>query len=640
MSNELLPLMPRDLSWLKFNQRILNESTRTIHPILERARFLAIAAQNLDEFFMIRVPSLGKEIREELIREKQDNAMRHGVEKANILNLNKKILGLQSRSFDQISSELEKSNVILVRDLEHVSPQAMMVGKKIFKNSVLPKLGEPKKISEKSFLKLKNLSMALVCSKTMRMIEIPSNLEGCYIEKKDGLIYVFFLDRLVLAHAPAALGMLGSDGIIRLTRDADLIFDIENSHNLNRDFGRTTRLQYLGSLSREFKKALLKNLNIKEEQVLESNLSLCVGALKGNIDKIQRYLKVPLVYPKLRTREPIEYRNFDRFYDNLKQSDQIMHYPYDSFKYFETWLKAACDDPDVTLIQQTIYRAQLNSPVVELLKKAASQKKVRVIIEMRARFDEANNRKIAEELLSAGAEVLEHFDKKKVHAKVAMCERKESDTKVVYSCFSTGNFHSQTAKVYTDLALYTSNQELGGDAKRFFNALFNEDPIQGMSHLVCSPKQMRKAFEKLIDGEISASKKGQPAQIVAKMNSLTDKKMIQKLYKASQAGVKITLIVRGACSLVTNHSVFGKNIRVKSVVDRLLEHSRFYYFKSQDQLFISSADWMTRNLDARVETAVPIIDRNLRKRFINRILKVYLNSKIRAQSYFEGSGKI
>ncbi|RYZ62711.1 MAG: RNA degradosome polyphosphate kinase, partial [Proteobacteria bacterium] len=341
-----------------------------------------------------------------------------------------------------------------------------------------------------------------------------------------------------------------------------------------------------------------------------------------SIDAKHPELKYPVQVPRM---PPLFELKGSALFDAIKERDTLLHHPYESFEAFVRFLTEACTDKQVLSIEVTFYRVDAFSTILRELKKAAKHKSVRVVIELRARFDELNNLKIAEELRAAGCEVHFGFGKLKLHAKLSLITRRENDgTLMHYTHLSTGNYNATTAKIYTDLALVTTNRAIGSDARKFFDAVYRERVPSNFKALVPAPIRMHRRLLELIRKEADAARRGEKARIVAKVNALVDERVVSELYEASKAGVKIDLIVRGACSLIPGIQGLSQNIRVISVVDRFLEHSRLYYFGSAQALYLSSADWMPRNFFSRLELAYPILDPKLFEWIEKVLIPVYL----------------
>jgi polyphosphate kinase len=474
---------------------------------------------------------------------------------------------------------------------------------------------------------------------------IPRSLPSLYFskDKESDKLFVFFLDDLLLSHMPEAFDLKNPPGIFKVTRDADFsldlgeedtesIPDVVKSNVRVRDKGRPVRLQWTGNLSQESVSRITHFLKFENGQVSEAPKTLCLQGLWSLFHQIQEsHTTKTLKYPPMKSFLPRPFRAADGLFDKLRLNDYLFHQPYDSFDGFVRFIQAACSDPHVEVIEQTVYRVDTLSPVVDALKKAAKKKRIRVMIELRARFDELNNVQLADELRRAGVEVGFGFGKLKLHAKVALISRREGDGLRLYTHLSTGNYNALTARQYTDLAIITANQEVGADARHFFDSVWEGKVPSNFRLLVSAPLRLHKKLLSLIEAETIAAKAGRKARIVAKVNALVDELLIDQLYKASQAGVQVDLIVRGACSLIPGVKGLSENVRVISIVDRFLEHSRIYYFGDSKALYFSSADWMPRNFFSRLELAFPILDPVLYQYVEEVIIPAYLLDTVKAR---------
>jgi len=429
----------------------------------------------------------------------------------------------------------------------------------------------------------------------------------------------------------------GGPGFLRLTRDGDYEYDLSsaNPHAIPdlvktkigyRDRSKAIRLQINSELSPAALQDCLAALGLSADHVFKApgtvflqGLWILYREVLSHISsKNSLYFNIPSgILPRpFKTKQP--------FSGMLLKKDRILHHPYDSFDSFVNFIAWAAQDPKVVSIEQTIYRMDPDSPILTHLKQAAKTKKVTVVIELRARFDEWNNLQIAAELKKAGAQVFYGFGKLKLHAKITLVSLKTEGEIVTFTHLSTGNYHSGTAKSYTDLALITSDSDIGRDAKHFFESVTNNHIPSTFKKLVVAPTGLAKKIRQLIEQEIKTAQSGKPARIFAKVNALVDEATIESLYKASQAGVKIDLVVRGACSLVPGVPGVSDNIRVISILDFFLEHSRIYFFESSEKLYLSSADWMPRNFLRRLEIAFPVEDPRLFSFLKDVVIPAYL----------------
>ncbi len=644
-----VPIVHRDLSWLQFNERVLFESQNQVNPLLERAKFLSITSSNIDEFFMIRISSVSRTLSNYIKSNQSKRANRLRKIRNNILETVNKFNVKQIESLDILGEIFINEGIRIVRDLKQ-DDQIFKLGLKVFQENIFSKLSPPNFFSLSTIAQLENLQMAAVF-KNMFIFVIPKALPQAFLAKlpETNEHCVFFLDDLLMTYLGAAFRMDGSPGILRITRDGDFTVDLEEedtesipdivkSSVKTREKGRPVRIQYTGDMYLGVLDQLKKTLKLKSDEMMTAAGSLCLGGLWSALNQLPDEIKNSknINYPPL---VPILLKVFtqnESIFNTVKQRDILLHHPYDSFDCFVKFIETACADPKVIMIEQTIYRMDAVSPVIALLKKAAKKKKIKVIIELRARFDELNNLRLADELTKAGVEVAFGFGKLKLHAKVTLVTRKEKDAEGIehlirYTHLSTGNYNATTARLYTDLAVITSNPEIGSDARIFFDQAIEGKAPTNFKSLIPAPSKLHKLITALIDKEIEAAKQGKPARVVAKVNALVDPGVIDKLYIASQAGVKIDLIVRGATSLVPGVKGLSENIKVISVVDRFLEHSRIYYFANSKKIYLSSADWMPRNFFSRLELAFPILDERIYEYIEKFVIHAYLHDTIKAR---------
>jgi polyphosphate kinase len=636
-----VPFIHRDLSWLQFNERVLAEARQTSNPLLERAKFLAISAANLDEFFMIRLASLERTIASAVKRDPDAGSRLHRIHSA-ILEAVAKFGAKQAEALDLLAGELEGAGVFIVR-----KPQPGTVffdiSKKVFDEQVLQKLSPPEPFASSKFHSMENLQLVALL-KNNQWLRIPKSVPSLFCTTEDNQLYAFFLDDLLATHLGSALAVQGVPSFLRLTRDGDFTVDLEEEDSESipdvvrtglgsREKGRPVRLQYWGDFPQNFLQDAMRVLKLDRAQILPAPQTMCLHGLWNVVKQAPDWLsqKAELQYPALNAKLPLRLRDQSKIFDEIREADLLLHHPYDSFDGFVAWIQAACADPNVTMVEQTVYRMDTLSPVIDALKMAAKTKTVRVIIELRARFDELNNLLLAEELRKAGVEVAFGFGALKLHAKVALVTRKEGDVVRLYTHLSTGNYNATTARQYTDLAILTANPEIGADARVFFDAVMKGEIPTSFKQLLSAPARMHRRLLNLIDAETQAAKAGKKGHIVAKVNALVDGAVVNQLYLASQAGVQVDLIVRGACSLIPGVPGLSENIRVISVVDRLLEHSRIYYFENSKALYLSSADWMPRNFFSRLEIAFPVLDPKLYEYISQIVIPTYLADTVKAK---------
>ena len=635
------PFIHRDLGGLQFNERVLAEARSHSNPLLERLKFLAITASNLDEFFMIRYASLDRSIR--LQRERR--TARHLLETRNtLLTMVADLATRQAETLDLLTTALEPNGLHLVRRAPAHSA-AFQIGQEIFSRDVLPHLPPPEPFRAQRLSSLENLKCALVFPCNF-WITVSRHLAPVHIHSgPNGPCRIFFLDDLLLSHAGTAFRLPGAPALLRLTRDGDipvelseedpsLVPDIIRSGVGSRDRGRPVRLQYGGEAPRELLDHCVSALRLSPRQVHPAPGSLYLSGLWSALGRLPEPLQSApgLALPPLRPFLMASLNAPRSIFDELQKRDILLHHPYESFEGYVNFIRAAAKDPAVTSLQQTVYRMDALSPVIEELKSAAKAKKrVRVIIELRARFDEMNNLRLADELRKSGVEVAFGFGKLKVHAKVALVARQEKDSERLYTHLSTGNYNAATARAYEDLAILTSQPAFGEDARLFFDAVCRGQVPTGFKTIVPAPARLHRLLLQLIEAETAAAQAGRPASLFAKVNALVDEGIIESLYRASQAGVRVDLMVRGACSLIPGVKGLSDNIRVLSIVDRFLEHSRIFYFGDSKRMYLSSADWMPRNFFSRLEVAFPILDNRLHQFIRDVVIPIYLADTVKAR---------
>jgi polyphosphate kinase len=635
------PFIHRDLGVLQFNERVLAEARSHANPLLERLKFLAITGSNLDEFFMIRYASLDRSIR----LQRNRRAARHLFQTRNtILDTVNTLVAKQEETLDLLATLLEPKGLHLVRRPSKDS-DSFRIGHEVFSRDILPLLPAPEPFRPHQLNSLENLKSALVFPSHL-WITVSRQLSPLYFHfSGEGPFRVFFLDDLLMSHAGGAFRLPGDPALFRLTRDGDipielaegdptLVPDMIRSGVGSRDRGRPVRLQYGGEAGHPLMEQCVAALRLSPRQAHPVPGSLHLSSLWSALNRLPDSFKEKpgMALPPLRPYLMGSLTKRKSLFDELKNRDILLHHPYESFDGYVNFIRAASEDPAVLSIQQTVYRMDALSPVIEALKKAAaSHKKVRVVIELRARFDEMNNLRLTDELRKAGVDVVFGLSRLKVHAKVALVTRKESDGERLYSHLSTGNYNAATARAYEDLALLTARPEIGTDAQLFFDALGRGEVPTGFKHIVPAPARLHRLLLQLIDAEIAAAQAGRPASLFAKVNALVDERMIESLYRASQAGVKIHLMVRGACSLIPGVKGLSDNIRVMSIVDRFLEHSRIFYFGDSNRMYLSSADWMPRNFFSRLEVAFPVLEEPLRAFIREVVIPLYLADTVKAR---------
>ena len=641
------PFVHRDFSWLQFNDRVLAEARSSENPLLERLKFLGITSSNLDEFFMIRVASLDREILTAQRNPRTDPKVLNRLvqTRSQIMHRCAQFHRRQSQSFNNLRRLLAREKVFISRRFQQ-SDRIHVTGEQIFYSEVAPLLPALERFEPDSLSELTNLQ-SIVIFPNGQFLKIPKNLPNVlWIDISSKEFALFFTDDLVRYFIRKAYGIKGLPMLLRLTRDADvsveaneedpaLIPDAVRKKIRSRDVGRPVRAQISGNRSLLSKTNLSKILRIEENKIFDvQHPFLLHGAYEfaNELVKDARF-KSNLTYPEFKPVIPKAFVQTSEIFENLRKHDFLLHQPYDSFDAYINFIEEAAEDPDVISIQQTVYRIDKLSHLMQILKKAAATKKIRVFIEPRARFDEIQNLQLAEDLRTSGVDVKFAFGPLKLHAKVALVTRREEGKLVNYTHLSTGNYNAKTARLYTDMAIFSANQEVGEDAKLFFevlNAAKLPENFGQFKRLVVAPIRLHKRLISLIQAETTASREGKPARIFAKMNTLVDQNVVNSLYEASKAGVRIDLNVRGACSLLPKIKGLSENIRVISIVDRFLEHTRIYYFQNSKIIYLSSADWMPRNFFKRLKLAFPILDPAIYEFIRKQVIPTYLRDRQKA----------
>ncbi|MGB1269982.1 MAG: polyphosphate kinase 1 [Flavobacteriaceae bacterium] len=650
----------RELSWLQFNARVLQEAADPSVPLLERLRFVGIFSNNLDEFFKVRyatvkrISDAGKSGRKAL-----------GVYKADELLelITKEVIIQQSKSLaiiDEVYSKLEEENIYVLNEnnitqaahkefisefyIENVSPALMAIV--LNDNTPIPRLKD-----SAAYLAIK-----MKLSETdnqYALLEIPRSVyRFVTLPKIDNKDYIILLDDLIRYRLDSIFSIFKYESIeahmIKITRDAEL--DIESDLGVsfleklsksvkNRADGDPVRFIYDKTIAADTLDFLMTKMGI------EANDSVIPG---GRYHFRRDYMNFPdlgrkdLLYAK---DKPLAIKGIslsDNLFKKVAEKDFLQYAPYHSFSYIIKFLRQAALDPQVKTIKITIYRlAKISHIASSLINAAKNGKEVIVQIELQARFDEASNMEYAQKMQDEGVKLIFGVKGLKVHSKVCLIERLEDKKIKLYGFISTGNFNNVTAKIYTDYTLFTANQQILKDLRKVFNFLKTNYIVNKYKHLLVAPHYAKNGFLKLIDNEITKASKGQPAQIKLKLNSITSYKMIDKLYEASQAGVQIQMIIRGICCLIPGVKGLSENIEVISIVDKYLEHPRMMVFGVEDQekVYISSSDWMTRNLDNRVEVTCPIYDEQIKKELIDTFT-ICWNDNVKARILSENQDNI
>ena len=644
----------RELSWIEFNQRVLQEARDPSHPLLERAKFLAIFATNLDEFFMIRVSGLKKQIEAEVMNVTPDG-LTPTATLDHIVNKLTPLLAEHSRVWKEEIKPLLCEHGVCVLDYTELDETQRTRCVDYFNSEVFPVLTPLAFDPGHPFPLISNLSLNLavvvrdekdrerfarvkVPPSLPRLVSLSDNTDGA----EDTCHHTFvWLDQLIEANIAALFPGMAVQGsyAFRVTRDTDVEIQEDEADDLlstiervmqDRRFGSVVRLEIAHDMPDRVSEILMQNLEIDQRDVYRVD-----GAL--SLSGLMELLRLPA--PKLKDapftpRLPFSFATDEDVFNLIRQGDILLHHPYDSFIPVVDFIRAAARDPQVLTIKVTLYRVGSNSPVVQALIDAIQNgKQVAVLVELKARFDEENNIQWARALEEEGVHVVYGLPGLKVHCKVALVVRREHERIRRYVHVSTGNYNATTARIYTDLGMFTCRDDIGEDASDLFNLLTGYSRQREFRELYVAPVNLRNKLIDLVEREIELHKKYGGGRLIFKMNSLVDPVMISTLYCASQAGVKIDLIARGICCLRPGVPGVSDNIRVISIVGRFLEHSRVYYFRNNgnEEIYSGSADLMPRNLDRRVETIWPILDPQLRNRVRDEVLLLQLRDNVKAR---------
>lgn len=651
MGNNSKMFINRELSWLEFDTRVLGEAENEDNPLFERLKFLSITASNLDEFFMVRVASLkdmvnagytkkdiaGMTAKEQL--EALDERTHAFVKRQYAIYNNELVPALDNQGFHIIASHEDLTD-----------EQAEFVDK-YFHEEVYPVLTPMAVDSSRPFplIRNKTLNIAALLKKKngdddeteFATVQVPSVLPRFVrLPGGDGDI-VILLEEIIERNIDKLF--LNYDILCaypyRIMRNADFSIDEEDAEDLlkeiekqlkKRQWGQTIRLEVQGNIDKQLLKKLKSELDITDSDIYRIDGPLDLTFLmKMYVSFGYEHLKTPK-YTPAPVPELMDGRNI---FEAIREGDILLHHPYQTFDPVVDFVRQAAKDPAVLAIKQTLYRVSGNSPIVAALAAAAENgKQVSVLVELKARFDEENNIIWAKKLEQAGCHVIYGLVGLKTHSKITLAVRREEDGIRRYVHLGTGNYNDSTAKLYCDMGLFTCSPAIGEDATAVFNMLSGYSEPVGWNKLSLAPLWLRERFHYLVEREIERAKDGQNAHIIAKMNSVCDKDIIELMYKASKAGVKIELIVRGICCLIPQLDGVSENITVRSIVGTFLEHSRIFYFENggNPEIYMASADWMSRNLDRRVEIMFPVEDARLKKE-VKHILDVQLADNVKAQ---------
>ena len=639
----------RELSWLAFNERVLEEAWNPEVPLLERVRFLAISATNLNEFYMVRVAGLNGQVEAGITARSQDG-MTPAEQLAAIAVRSRALMDNQQACWEALVAEMREQGIFVLDESE--LDDADRAGlEKHFMSEIFPVLSPIASDPAHPFPFIPNLGFSLVvrCARDgeepmFGLVPIPQGIPR-FVQLRNGTDRFIPVEQVIRAFVGRLFpGFRVEDAsVCRVLRDSDVEIE-EEAEDLVREFERLLRERRRGAvirlsldrdISADFKSFLMDKVGVASQDLVVSQRLLGLADTSELVLDSRPDLLFPPFTP--RATERVSDSDGDCF-AAIRKGEFIVHHPYEEFDVVVEFLRQAATDPNVVSIKQTLYRTSEDSPIVAALAAAAyAGKSVTALVELKARFDEERNLRWSRNLESAGVNVVYGFVRLKTHAKVSLVVRREWNGLRSYAHFGTGNYHPVTARVYTDLSFFTCDRALCRDAAKLFNYMTSTAPPDRFEKLAVSPLNLRERLTELIDEEIEHARAGRPAGIVAKLNSLVDGRIIEHLYRASQAGVPIELVVRGICSLRPGVPGLSENIRVKSIVGRFLEHSRIVCFAAGHGLdaggakvFISSADWMPRNLDRRVETLVPIENPTLHRQVLKRIIRANLEDEAQA----------
>ncbi|MDQ3584636.1 MAG: polyphosphate kinase 1 [Pyrinomonadaceae bacterium] len=650
-------LFNRELSWLEFNRRVLEEALDTTQPLLERLKFLSIFSSNLDEFFMIRVSGLKEQLEDET-PDLSPDGLTPAEQLREISARLKPMVAEQMNCLREDVLPKLKAEGIRITPYKELAKDERQALDEFFMENVFPVLTPQAVDSSHPFPYISNRSLnlglmiepaddpgdkfppAMVNEARFVRLKIPPVVPRLVPVGDSGTEFTF-LGELIAANADTLFPgrRAGKAYLFRVTRDADIEIREDEANDLlrviqeqlrRRRFGAAVRLEVTPSMPAEMRRYLADALELTEEDVYVIDGPMDIPDLMT----LYQFDRPELKDRPLPTLVPAPIKNGKSIFEAIRQQDILLHHPYTSYTTVTDFINAAARDPDVLAIKMCLYRAGQRSPIVQALMEASAQgKQVAVIVELKARFDEENNIEWARRLEREGVHVVYGLLGLKTHCKLALVVRREKGRLRRYVHIATGNYNPTTSRIYTDFGLFTANKKFGADATELFNFLTGCSLQSKYRRLLVAPVNLRERMIELINREAAHQKKGRRAHIIAKINSLTDIDIIRALYEASQAGVQIDLIVRGTCMLRPGVESLSETITVRSIVGRFLEHSRAFYFANGDEeeLYIGSADWMSRNLDRRVEVVAPIDDPQLKRTLKEKILDIYLRDNVKAR---------
>lgn len=642
-----MPYNNREISWIDFNKRVLEEATKKDNPIMERCNFLSITASNLDEFFMVRVAGVLDQIHHGV---KSKDAS--GLTPTEVMNrLSEKIHDFAKKQYTCYNRSIIPSlraNGITFKNIDELDGNQKAFIDEYFHKVAFPVLTPMAVDTSRPFPLLANKSLNIALRLTnakkeefFAVVQVPSILPRFLeLPSREGKAFIL-LEKVIAAYLNELFELynIKEYDAFRITRDSDLDID-EDTEDLmaeikksirKRKRGVPVRLEFSKKCNKEIRNFLINALEVSEDEIYfqRGPLDLTFLSKFAHIKGCENLCFEPIVP----VNPPAEFCGYDDIFKAIREKDRLVHHPYESFDVVVNFVKKAAADPKVLAIKQTLYRVSGNSPIVAALIKACENgKQVTVLVELKARFDEENNIQWANKLEKAGCHVIYGLTGLKTHCKICLVVRRDDDGIRRYLHMGTGNYNDSTARFYTDIGMFTCREEYGIDASSLFNVLTGYSFPPEYNKFIVAPHGMRTFFEAMIINETQNAKLGLNAKITAKVNSLVDPKIISLLYDASNAGVKVDLVVRGICCLVPGVKGFSENIRVISVVGQLLEHSRIFIFENNGnpQYYMGSADWMPRNLDKRVELVFPVEDEDIKER-VQGIMNIMFKDTVNAR---------
>jgi polyphosphate kinase len=646
--------LSRDLSWLAFNYRVLQEARDPQVPLLERVKFMAIFSSNLDEFFKVRVATLRRLLK--LKKRTRERLLHHPSQE---LDMVLREVTRQQREFGQLfrnnlQHELREAGIFIL-SLPELTPEQVRLAQDYFASALKKMLHVVLIADDPNHLFLKDQTVYLVVNllqpngmplpeETFAVLEVPVKQHGnrfFELPAGNGKSSVMLIDDVIRLGLPEMFPDfgIGEAHAIKISRDAELDLEEDIPGSLMAKVKRSIKKRETGAPTRMLidPGMPVNLLELLKQKVGLSSQEIIIGGIYHNFRDFFAFPvfnRPELYYPPEPPLPHPAFKSSETVFDTIAREEVLLYYPYQSYEYVVRFFEEAAADPSVTALSVTLYRVANKSKIAKALAKAARNGKfVTVMVELQARFDEESNISWARKLEKAGAHVIYTVPNYKVHCKLALVSRREKNRIVNYAYLSTGNFNESTARLYTDYGFFTKDVRLTKEIDLVFQFFLDHVPLQNLRHLLVAPFTLRKKLNRLIDQEIKQAEAKKPAYIILKLNSLQDERMVKKLYEASKAGVKIELIVRGVCTLIPGIKGLSENITVRSIVDRYLEHTRIFVFGNggQEKMYLGSADWMTRNLSRRVETAFPLYNPELCRQ-VRQHLTLQLHDNVKARN--------